>query len=128
MDQRGPLNEVLRQRPDLARSVAQRRDADLDHIEAIVKVLAEALLPDRLFEALVGGRDDARIDLQSLRAADSLEGLVLQKAQQLGLKFGREVADLVEKNRAALRSLEPAGFVLDRASERAADVAEKFAL
>ena len=127
MDQRGAFDEMLGQRHDLARPIAQRRHANLDHVEAIIEVLAKALLAHRLFERLVGGGDDAGVDLRGRRAADPLESLVLQKAQQLGLQRGREVADLVEKDRAAVGRLEPARLVLDCAGERAANVSEQLA-
>src|SRR5260370_19265118 len=60
-------------------------------------------------------------------AADPLEVLILQEAQELGLERRRQVGSRVEKNAAAIGRLEPAGLVLDRAGERAAHVAEQFA-
>ena len=61
-------------------------------------------------------------------AADALELLLLQRAQQLDLHRGRDVADLVEEQRAAVGELEPAELLLDRAGERALLVAEQLAL
>ena len=61
-------------------------------------------------------------------AADALEVLILQKAQELGLQGRRQVGDLVEENGAAVGRLEPARLVLDRAGERAAHVPEQLAL
>ena len=54
--------------------------------------------------------------------------LLLQHAQQLRLQLERDVADLVEKQRAAVRQLEAADPLRDRAGERAALVAEELAL
>ena len=95
---RRALDEIFRQRNDLARAIAQRRHPDLDHVEAIIKVLAKTLLAHELFEVLIGRRDDARIDLDGLGAADALEGFLLQEAQQLDLQRERQVADLIEED------------------------------
>src|SRR4030095_10092994 len=61
-------------------------------------------------------------------AADPLEPLLLQDAQQLGLELGLELADLVEGERAAVGELDPAALALGRAGERALLVAEQLAL
>ncbi len=60
--------------------------------------------------------------------ADSLEPALLQHAQQLGLHRQGDLADLVEKDRAAVRQLEPALALADRAGERSFLVAEQLAL
>ena len=48
--------------------------------------------------------------------------------QQLDLKRERQVADLVEEDRAALRRFQPPRFVLERSGERAPHVPEQLAL
>ena len=53
---------------------------------------------------------------------------LLQRAQQLGLQLERQLADLVEEQRAAVRELEAARAALQRAGEGAALVAEELAL
>ena len=80
-----------------------------------------------LHDVAVGGGDEADVDAQFLRAADARERAVLQKPQQLGLKRLAHVGDFVEKNRAAVGLLDAAGFLFDRAGERAFFVAEQFA-
>src|SRR5271154_3556561 len=107
--------EVFRQLQDFSRPIAQRGHLQLDHVEAVVEVLAEALLLYQLFEMLIGRRYDARIDFDRLRTADALERALLQKTQQLGLNHRRQVPNLVEQNRPALRCFEPSRLVLDRA-------------
>src|SRR5208337_3391349 len=76
---------------------------------------------------LIGRGDYARINFDRLRAADPLEGPLLQKTQQLGLNDRSQIADLVEQNGSALGRFEAAGFVLDRAGKRTAHVPEEFA-
>ena len=58
----------------------------------------------------VGGGDDAHVDLERTRPADAFEPLVLERAQDLGLQRQRQLADLVEEQRAAVRQLELAGL------------------
>src|ERR1700722_10299720 len=79
-------------------------------------------------EIAIGRRDDSRIDVNRTLAADALEVLLLQEAQELGLEGGGQVGDLVEENAAAVSRLETAGLVLDCASECAAHVPEQFTL
>ncbi len=64
----------------------------------------------------------------ALAAADALDHALLQEAQQLGLQRQRHVADLVEKQRAAVGELELAGRLPHRAGEGALLVAEQLAL
>ena len=63
---------------------------------------------DLLLEIAVRRGDDAHVDLDRLAAADPLELALLQDAQQLDLHVQRELADLVEEQRAAVGQLEPA--------------------
>ena len=62
-----------------------------------------------------------------MRRPDALELAFLQDPQQLGLQFQRQIADLVEEQRPAVRQLEPALPRRDGAGERAALVAEQLA-
>src|SRR5690242_19363378 len=61
-------------------------------------------------------------------AADALEFALLQEPQQFGLQSNRDLADLVEQNRAAVRQLEATFAPLRRPGEGALFVTEKFAL
>jgi len=76
----------------------------------------------------VRGRDHAHVDAHRLRGADGEHLALLQRAQQLRLQIGRQVADLVEEQRAAIRGAEQAGLGLVGAGEGALDVAEQLAL
>ena len=63
-----------------------------------------------------------------LRAAEALELLLLQHAEQLGLQLRRDVADLVEEQRPLVGQLEAADLLADGAGEGALLVAEQLAL
>ncbi len=84
------------------------RDPNLDHVEAIIEVFAKALLAHELLEVLIGRRDDARVDLDGIGAADPFEGFLLQKAQQLDLQRERQIADFIEEHGPAFGRFQPA--------------------
>ncbi len=71
---------------------------------------------------------DAHVDLERLRRAEPLELPALQHPQQLRLHLERQLADLVEEERAAVGDLEAAERALDGAGEGALLVAEQLAL
>ena len=76
------------------------------HAQAVVEVLAERAFADHAPQVAMRGRDDADVHFLRLRGAEPLERAFLQHAQELGLQVEREIADLVEKQRAAVGQLE----------------------
>jgi hypothetical protein len=119
---------VVHQQRDVLAALAQRRHLDRQHAEPVVQVLAEARLGGPVAQVAVGRRDHAHIDAPGHRAADALELALLQHAQQLGLQGRRDLADLVEQQRAAVGQLEAALAHPVGAGERALLVAEQLAL
>src|SRR5262249_59316694 len=85
----------------------------------------EAAGGDHRLEIAVGGADDAHVDAHRLRAADPLELVGLQHAEERHLRRRRDVADLVEEQGPAVGELEAALPAGERAGERAALVAEE---
>src|SRR5207245_11150279 len=120
--------QMIEQRSQVLAPLAQRRHAHRNDGEAVEEVGAEAATRHLRFEIAVGGCDDPRIDLTRARVADALEAALLQEAQQLRLELGRELADLVEEERAASGRLEPAGLVFPCARDGALHVSEQLAL
>ena len=113
------------QRRDVVLPLAQRRQVDVDDVQPVVEVLAEAALVHHLLEVAVGGRDDARVDADRLHAAEPHELALLHHAQQLGLRLVRDVADLVEEDAALVGEVVEALLRVDGAGERPLDVAEQ---
>src|SRR5947209_1268082 len=70
---------------DVLASIAERRERDLDRVEAVQQVLAEPSLGDLALEARVGGGDDAHVDADGARGADALQLAALEDAEQRGL-------------------------------------------
>ena len=106
-------------------AVAQRRQLDVDDVQAVEQILAEAALLHLLLEVDVGGGDDPHVHLDGLHAAEAHELALLHHAQQLGLRLARDVADLVEEDAALVGQIEQALLRIDGAGERALDVPEE---
>ena len=110
-------------------AVAERGQVDPDHVEAVEQVGAEPALLDLLLQDLVAGRDDPDVDLDRLRPADALElARSGARASSLAWRRGRDVAGLVEQQRAAVGQLEPADLAPLGARECALLVPEQLAL
>ena len=122
------LEEVLGEGGDVAVALAQRGQGDREHVEAVVEVLAERPGRDRRGEVLVRRGDEAHVGLERLGPAEALVLARLQHPQELDLRGQRQVADLVEEQRAALRAIEPPLLAPDGAGEGAALVAEELRL
>src|SRR5690242_17535726 len=97
---------------------------DLDHRETIIEILAKLLLCDRGPEVFVGGSYDANIDFPRRQRADTQDFLILQYAQQLGLRAQWHVTDLIQENGALVGVFKKPRFILLGARECAANVAE----
>ena len=97
------LGEVAREQQDVAAALAQRRQRERDHVEAVVEVLPERALRDRGLEIPVRGRDEAHVDRVGRTLTQRTRHLVLQHAQQLDLQRRGELRDFVQVQRAAVR-------------------------
>src|SRR5690606_37210249 len=122
-----PLEEMARELHDVVAALAERRNVDREYAQAIVEVLAEASRGDLLLEIAVRRRDDPDVDRVRAVVADALELALLEHAQELALQLDRDLADLVEEDRAAVGQLEAADAVAVRAGARALHVPEKLA-
>src|SRR5690349_15487467 len=74
------------------------------------------------------GADDAHVDRNLARAAYAADGLLLDGAQQAGLRLQAHLAQLVEQQRAAVGLLEAAAPHLRGAGEGTALVPEQLGL
>src|SRR5262249_30573192 len=124
---REPLDAGAHQIRNVLRPLAKRWQRDRKDVEPIVEGAPEGLFRDGLLEGLVGRGDHAYVDTERPRPTDTLELLLLEHAQQLRLQVEREVADLVEKERAAVRQLEAADPLRDGTGKSPALVAEELA-
>src|ERR1051326_6282489 len=106
-------------------ALAQRWQVNPDAVQAVKEVLAKSAGRHRLFERLVRSRDHAHIRVNRGIASHPLESSRLQHAQDLGLRRGRHVPNLVEEDNATSAMLEFSDALVDRARKGAAFVAEE---
>ncbi len=124
----GLLQEVIAEQRDIVAPLAERRQAEGDDVEAIVEVLAELPLGDQFLDIPVGRGHEPDIERDQLLAADPADLSLLEHAEQVDLRLGGHLADLVEEERAPLRHLEPAGLLTKGAAESPLLVSEQLAL
>src|SRR5438034_964404 len=79
------VEEVADQRRDVFPALAQRRDIQLKHGEPEIQILPKGALPERFDQIFIGRRYDAHVHLDRLRPTQSLEPLLLQHSEHLGL-------------------------------------------
>src|SRR5271165_2627272 len=102
------FEKVVHQQQYVLATLPQRRDADGNHVQAIVQVLTKQVFGDGLVEIAVGGGDDPHVDGDFTGAAHRTHGALLQNAQQLHLHGQRHFADFVEEDGAAVGDFEQA--------------------
>src|SRR5512135_2258766 len=119
--------QLPRQRIDILRAFAQRRDLDLDDVQAIEKVFTEATLLHLPFEVPVGGAEDADVGLARRGIPYALVLAVLQEPQQFRLQGKGKIPDLVEEERSPLAGGDAPRVVADRSGERPFHMAEQLA-
>src|SRR5580700_3179053 len=122
------MDEVLYQHRNVVPSFAQWRDTNRKHIQAIVQVHPESSFRCHVLKMLIRRRDDPRIDSSGMRASEPFELLLLDRAEELGLQFDWQIADFVEKQRAAVGRLEAAHAGCHSAGKRASLIPEHLAL
>ncbi len=124
----GRLEKLPGEQQDVVAAGGQRRKRDLDHPQAVIKVLAKGAVSAEGLEVTMGGRQHPYFDAHRLATAQRLHHPVLQHPQQLGLGGGRHVADLVEEEGAAVGFTETAGAIAVGAGESALLDAEELRL
>ncbi|MOA16912.1 hypothetical protein D3C78_1371450 [compost metagenome] len=98
-----------------------------DDIQAIQQILTEAAVADHVLKIEVGRSQNSYVGTAGDRIANSLVFLVLNEAQQLGLKGQWEVADFIEKQGAAIRLVDPPQRTFTRPGKGTAAMTEQLA-
>src|SRR5690554_5011900 len=97
-------------------------------VEPVVEILAEGPLFDHFGKIAMGRRDDPNIDRLGTIGAHALHHPLLERTKKLHLKVEGHLAQLVEKERAALGLLKTTGARCHCAGEGALNVTEEFGL
>ena len=122
------MNEILNKLRDILAPLAQRRDAQGNGIQAIIKIRAKSLLLQGLFDVDIRCGDDADVDSEQPAAAQPGKLLVLEYVEKLGLEPGGHFSDFIEKDGAVVAKLEQSWLGLDGSRECPRLVSEEFAL
>ena len=122
------VQEVFREQTHVLDALAQWRELNAHHVQAIEKVFPELFLSHLLFEVFVCCRHDADVGFERCGAAYPRVLALLKHAKDLALELERHVADFIQKKSSAIALLEPAGPLSDGAGERALFMAEELAL
>ena len=99
---------------------------DSNDVESVKQVLPEASALYQLLQILVGGGNDAHVDLDRCMATHPVELTVGKHPQQARLCLGWHIADFIEKQRTAVCLLKSSVSHTVGAREGAFLVAEKF--
>ncbi len=94
------VDEMMDERGNVVRPLAQRRHLYGKDIQPVIEIAAEQSIGDHLLEIAVRGRDQPHVNPLRARAPQPLEFLFLQRAQQLRLNLGGDIPRFVEKQRA----------------------------
>ncbi len=124
----GLFDEMFCQQGHVLFPLTQRRHFDGKDAEPIVQVETKAPGFGFAEEVAIGGRDKTCLHGARAVIAEALELSFLQHAQQFALQVGRDFANFITQQRAAIRQFESPHTVLDRSGECAAHMPEKFAL
>ena len=89
------ITEELRQRHDVLLTVTQRRHDYLEVAQAVEQILPEMLFTHRDFQILIGGGDDADIEIPVRFITDRAIPPLLYGTEQHLLGFQREVAHFI---------------------------------
>src|SRR5579862_2667965 len=86
----------------------QGRNHDREYVEPVKKICAESALANHLLQILIRSSNDANINSNCARAAQSLKLAFLENSQELGLQLKRQFPDLIQEQRSLVGQLKPA--------------------
>jgi len=116
---------MIRQRHDVRLAFAEGWDENREHVQPVIKIVAELVFRDRFFQVLVRGGDQPDVDADGLHAPEALEFARLQHPEKLDLVMIFRVADFVQEEGAPFRQLESPLFPRLRPGKGAFFVAEE---
>ena len=122
------LEKMFAQQRDIAETFAQRRKLYRDNVDSVVKIFAEAPSPGHLLKIVVGGADQTKIDLAQRAAAEPLDHVVLEYAEEFGLEGQGKGGDFIEEESAAVGQFNLARAGFGGPGESAALAAEELGL
>jgi hypothetical protein len=89
---------VTNERREVLESLAQRRDADPQDVEAVAQIVPESSGAHFSTQCAIRRGHDSRVDLACAGFSEPANLALLQRAQQLGLHTRAQFGDLIEKH------------------------------
>src|SRR5204862_4620046 len=121
----GEVPHALR---DIRASLTKGLQLDANHVDAVEQIGAKPASANLGLEIPRRGRDDADIHRAGRVVSHATHLALLQRAQELHLQWHRQLADLVEEQRAAVGFLEQSTATVDRPRECTARMSEQLTL
>jgi hypothetical protein len=100
------MDQVLNEPRQVLEPLAQRRNVNFEHVEAIIQIVAETARVYFRPEIPIGGGEDPNIDSDWGRGTHWQDRLLLKHSQQLRLQAQRHFADFVQEDCTASGPLE----------------------
>src|SRR5262249_15840239 len=108
------VEELRDQQPEILRPLPKGRDAELQHVEAVEEITPEMPSTPLRVKIAVRGSDDAPVPPPRRIGANGLHLRGLEHAEELRLQIERQLAELIEEKRSAVRLEERSGTARDR--------------
>lgn len=116
---------MIRQKWDVGATFAQRRQEERHDAESVEQVRAKAASGDFFAKRTVRGGDDTNVHGLSVGAAHRLDLPLLKDTQELRLNIERQLAHLVQEERATISRTKMTWSITMRTGERAFDMPEE---
>src|SRR5690348_8893175 len=94
--------KVIGHERNIVGDIPQSGRLDANHFQAVKQIRAKRAGFARLVEVFVACCNDSDVDWNRSLAADAVDRSLLQNAEHLGLSRETQIADLIEKERAAI--------------------------
>ena len=111
------LQKMASQQRDIFPPLTQRRNFNRHHVQAIVEILAKTSGIHLCGKIAMSRRNQPDINRDGLVAADTLNFALLNRTQQTNLHHRRDIANFIEKQRAAIGNFKTTTMGINRTSK-----------
>ncbi|MNZ65461.1 hypothetical protein D3C78_836560 [compost metagenome] len=126
MSVRRLTQKMICQQRNIFRALRQRRDLEIDDVQAVVEIFAELFTLHRFWQIAVSSRDNPYVNVDITVAAQRAHFALLQHAQQFDLQWRGHITNFIEEKRPAFCGLEKPFPAAHRARKRAARMPKEF--
>jgi len=114
---RKPMNEVLHQQRHIFFPLPQRRDQNLNDVQAMIQVLTKCAICHALVKRTIAGGDNTHIHRNRLLSSHPLKCPRFKNPQKFRLHRQCNVGNLIQKQCPAICPLEPSDMPSHRSGE-----------